>query len=123
MSRKDSGWSLLRSDLACHTANGDSISYRDTRLKMAALAFSEKRYQFALNVYLEIAYRDLDGRGQLVCSSVYEPICEISKALHLDLSDIKNVWDGGIATKLALPTDQGEAWEEISGYLSILINQ
>lgn len=123
MSRKGSIWSLLRSDLACHTANGDSISYRDTRLKMAALAFSEKRYQFALNVYLEIAYRDLDGPTQLVCSSIYGSICEISKALHLDLSDIKNVWDRGIATKLALPTDQGEAWEEISGYLSTLINQ
>lgn len=123
MNRKDSGWSLLRSDLACHTVNGDSISYRDTRLKMAGLAFSEKRYQFALNVYLEIAYRDLDGRGQLVCSTVYEPICEISKALHLDLSDIKNVWDGGVASKLVLPTDQREAWDEISGYLRILINQ
>lgn len=123
MNIKGSDWTSLYTDLASHAANDDSSMYRDTRLKMADLAFSEKRYKYALNVFLEIAYRDLDRPDQLVCSRVYEPICEISKTLHLDLSDIKNVWDGGVATKLALHTDQREAWDEISGYLSVLINQ
>ncbi len=116
-------WSALNSKLLQHTMNSDWVKYRDIRLKMADLAFSEKRYKYALNVFLEIAYRDLDRSDQLVCSRVYEPICQISKTLHLDLSDIKNVWDGGAATKLALHTDQREAWDEISGYLSVLINQ
>ncbi len=119
----DLNWSALNSELLQHTMNSNWIKYRDTRLKMGELAFSEKRYHYALNVFLEIAYRDLDGPDQLVCSWVYEPICEISKSLHLELSDIKNTWDNSVTARLALLTDQDEAWDEISGYLSILIKQ
>lgn len=137
MNQNDKQWQIFNKQLLTHAQNFDWGLYRNTRLDMAEFLSKEKKYENALETYLEICYLDLNGPSNMggindpamfkefppfdpkvafLAPGIIDRIKKIIKKIEFNQEKIKEIYikhNDKIEKALKLPLSPEKCWESI----------